>query len=57
MFGLILIAFLLPANRHKEKHGKGNVENQPAPANLDDEQLKKALEEEAAMMNQLKVII
>ena len=44
--------------RHKEKHGKGNVESQPAaPAALDDDALKKALEEEAAMMNQLKVRI
>lgn len=43
--------------RHKEKHGKNHAtdESKPTGATLDDDQLKKALEEEAAAMNQLKV--
>lgn len=45
--------------RHKEKHNKEHSDqSKPASstsnANLDDDQLKKALEEEAAMMNRLK---
>lgn len=46
--------------RHKEKHNKDHAGEQAKPTssgNPDEEQLKKALEEEAALMNQLKVII